>query len=94
MAHDEHGCLWEPARGAEAPPVELASAVIVPAGTGSGQVVTVDTPAGRVRLDCRAGTFAMLQHLATDPDGSTEDREVAPRNEAPGQSVCTARFSR
>ena len=69
--------LWEPARGAETPPVELASAVIVPGDAGSGQAVTVDTPAGRIQLDCRAATFALLQHLAASPDGSTQDRAGA-----------------
>jgi hypothetical protein len=62
--------LWEPAAGVHAVPAELAAAAIVPddAGpdAGRGRAVTVDTPAGRVRLECDPGLLAVLQHAAAD----------------------------
>lgn len=65
--------LWEPATGAEAAPLELSSAVIVPGNAGTGQAVTVDTQSGRIQLDCRPGTFAQLQRLATGPDDTPRE---------------------
>jgi hypothetical protein len=76
--HVRPGSLrWEPDAGSGAVPAELTSAVIVPGDAGSGQSVTVDTPAGRVRLDCRAETFALLQHLAIAPDDISRGQAAA-----------------
>jgi hypothetical protein len=75
--------LWEPARGVRAAPAELTSATIVPGGAGpdgaSGRGVTVDTPTGRIQLDCGASLLALLQRSATD---------LANRRLPPGSRGC------
>ncbi|HEX6449789.1 MAG TPA: hypothetical protein VF060_10050 [Trebonia sp.] len=62
--------LWEPATGVRAAPAELTAAVIVPDGAARdakrGRAVTLDTPSGRIQLECGAEIFTLLQHIATD----------------------------
>jgi hypothetical protein len=73
--------LWEPGRGVHAVPVELASATIVPEGAGrrakSGRAITVDTPTGRIQLECGAETFALIQRIATELANSSQPQTNA-----------------
>jgi hypothetical protein len=77
--------LWEPATGVYAVPVELAAAAIMPEDAGRvakrGRAVIVDTPAGRVQLECDAGLLALLQRIAAELASSSQTTSA----EAPGQ---------
>ena len=60
--------LWEPARRVHAVPAELASATIAPANGGThvkgGRVLHLDTPTGRVQLECSGTMLAAFQRVA------------------------------
>jgi hypothetical protein len=72
--------LWEPAGGVHAAPVELAPATIVPGDAGrhakSGRAITVDTPTGRIQLECGAETFALIQRIAAELASSSQPRQT------------------
>jgi hypothetical protein len=73
--------LWEPAKGVQAAPAELVSATVVLEGAGqdakSGRAVTVDTPAGRIQLECGAEIFTLLQRIATELATSSQAQTTA-----------------
>jgi len=73
--------LWEPATGVHATPAELAGAIIVPDGAGrdakGGRAVTLDTPSGRIQLECGAEMFTLLQRIATDLAKSSQAQVTA-----------------
>ena len=79
--------LWEPATGVHAVPTELAAATIMPEDAARdakrGRAVIVDTPAGRIQLECDAELLALLQRIATELASSSQAQTTSA--EAPGQ---------
>jgi len=85
IGSDEHGkwlrgamrmapgsLIWEPAKGVDAPSVELAHATVLPAeapvkrrrrSTQPGRVVAVETPIGRAALEFPPELFAAVQEM-------------------------------
>lgn len=79
--------LWEPAMGVHAVPADLMAATIMPADAGRhanrGRALIVDTPTGRIRLECRAELLAFLQRVATELGNSSQAQTTSAAE--PGQ---------